>query len=66
MKDIVGKFTVVGPSATQFAAVCFAHDVRKHFYLNKYNSANDVKLGIQGMVTVSGSSTRIGLGLEVM
>jgi hypothetical protein len=59
MKDIVGKFTVVGPSATQFAAVCFAHDVRKHFYLNKYNSANDVKLGIQGMVTVSGSSTRV-------
>lgn len=66
MKDIVSKFTVVGPSGAQFGAVCFAHDVRKHFFLNKYSSANDVKLGIQGIVTVSGSSTRIGLGLEVI
>ena len=66
MKEIVGKFTFVGPAGAQFGAVCFAHDVRKHFFLNKYNSGNDVKLGIEGMVTVSGSSTRIGLGLEVM
>ena len=68
MKDIVDKFNDVGPTpnGTQFGAVCFSDRVQGHFHLNSYQTKDDIKEGIQGIIPKNGGATAIGAGLEVL
>ena len=65
MINIVNAFDPVGPTGAQFAALCFATDVKDHFFLNQHDSAQEVEDAITGFSVGAGGSTAIGKGLRV-
>jgi hypothetical protein len=50
-------------SGTQFSSVCFAKDVKNHFYLKDYGSGMGVKAAIDAIIPSHDGATAIGLGL---
>ena len=65
MKHIVGSFSNVGVTSTQFGAACFAHTVKNHFHLKDHNEVSEIQNAIMDFPTRSGHATAIGAALKV-
>ncbi|XP_063437490.1 collagen alpha-1(VI) chain-like [Mytilus trossulus] len=66
MKDVVGSFSNIGISGTQFGALCFAQSVKNHFHLNAHTSCDAIQNAIMNFGVRKGSATAIGKALQYM
>ncbi|VDI38962.1 Hypothetical predicted protein [Mytilus galloprovincialis] len=65
MINIVNAFNPVGPTGTQFAALCFSTLPNIHFFLNQYGTKNEIIDAINNFTTDPNLETAIGDALQV-
>ncbi|XP_071173214.1 collagen alpha-1(XIV) chain-like [Mytilus edulis] len=65
MINIVNAFNPVGPTGTQFAALCFSRIPNIHFFLNQYGTKNETIDAINNFPTGPNLNTAIGDALQV-